>query len=517
MQVPVLPFKILALGPFLPGMDTLWSHGPIRVDKSNLDAVFKEFGLTLNIPVPKELHPPGQLNLSLKRFKDFHPDRIIENTPILNNLWEARRFFEEATLRGLSEEEVSNRLKEWPDLPLRFRFEPQKKSPDSPNPVDDILRLIAIPDQAPIPSGSVSSLIVRIDSHLRQVLTHIFSYQPLRDLESVWQGLHFLIKQAERDGEIILSLFPASFETIEETLSKLTIRLIEDPPNLVVLDLPFDNSPRSIVLLEQIARFAETLLTPSLFWITSKFFYLDHWDEMGKLPFMPHYLEEPAFAKWRTLGRTHSARWIAASCNRFLVRFPFGTDNRPRLIHFEEPHPLWISPVWAIGSLISQSFIKEGWPTRFTAWREFRLENLALFAQEENKPIPTEVSFSDERINQLLKVGILPLVPVPDRDTVFLPAETTVAGGSIAYQLFLSMITQFIFWCRDNLDPIDLEASLKRAFVLFWERSGHPTPQDLAISVSRPGPERSVMVRLTFSPSRQILPSGERIEMEFKW
>jgi type VI secretion system protein ImpC len=517
MQVPVIPFKILVFGPFLPGMDNLWSHGPIRVDKTNLNEILKEFGLTLNIPIPKGLYPPGQLTVSINQFKDFHPDLLIENTPVLKNLWGARRFLEEAKQKGLSEEEISLRLKEWPDLPSQIRFEPRKPRSESRSPVDDILSMVALPAQTPEGSGNGRSFITQIDSHLRQILIHLFSYQPLRDLESVWQGLQFLIGQTGRDGEITLNIFPASFETLGETLSELTIHLIEDPPNLVILDLPFDNSPRSMDLLEQIAQFAETFMAPALFYITSRFFYLDHWDEMSKLPFLPHYLEEPAFAKWRSLGKAPSARWIAASCNRFLIRYPFGPDNKPRLIQFDEPHPLWVSPVWAIGSLISQSLVKDGWPTRFTGWQEFRLENLALFTQREKRQIPTEVSFGDERIDQLIKAGILPLVSMPNKDYAFLPAETTVARSSLAYQLFLSRITQFIFWCQDNLDPVDLEENLRKALVLYWERSGHPAPRDLEISVSRTDPQGSALVRLAISPSRQILPSGERIEMEFKW
>jgi type VI secretion system protein ImpC len=221
-------------------------------------------------------------------------------------------------------------------------------------------------------------------------------------------------------------------------------------------------------------------MAPSLCWITSKFFYLDHWDEMKRLPFLPHYLEEPAFAKWRNLRKIPSARWMGLSCNRFLARYPYGPDNKPRLIQFDEPQPLWVSPVWAIGSLIGQSFIKNGWPTRFTEWREIRLDGLALWAPEENKQIPTEVPFSDERIDQFVKGGILPLISMLNKDSVFLPAETTVAGGSLAYQLFLSRISQFIFWCKDNLGPglgpADLEENLKKGLCVVLGKVGPSRP-----------------------------------------
>jgi hypothetical protein len=212
---------------------------------------------------------------------------------------------------------------------------------------------------------------------------------------------------------------------------------------------------------------------------------------------------------------------MAITCNRFLVRYPYGPDNQPSFVRFEESGNLWVSPVWAIGSLISQSFIKTGWPTRFTEWQNIRLENLALTMIEGNKNISTEASFSDERIDQFIRAGIMPLVSPLNKDTAFIPGETTVAGSSLSYHLFLSRITRFFFWCKDHfeedLEPLDLEKNLRRAFSLFWEKSGHLTPKGLEISVSKPKPDQPVMVRIIIDPSRQILPTGEKIELELNW
>jgi type VI secretion system protein ImpC len=521
MQIPSMPFKILALAPFRTQEESPWPHEPIRVDKTNLDQIMQDLGLSLHIPLPKNLCPSGGLSFNIKRLKDFHPDRLIEDNPFLKNLLGARRFIEEAKPKGLSDEEIYGRLKAWPDLPIEIKFKPRKSKKGSTGPVDDILRMVAMPGETPAPSGEVQPLFTQIDSLLRQILGHLFSYHKLRDLESVWEGLRFLIKQGGMDGEIISKIIPVSFETLEETLDHLMADLVEDPPSLVIIDLPFDNSPRSLELLEKVAQFAETLMAPTLFWIVSKFFYLDTWQDLKKLSFLPHYIEEPIFAKWRHLKKTPSARWVAAACNRFLVRYPYGPDNLPAFVRFEESENLWVSPVWAIGSLVGQSFMKTGWPTRFTEWQNIRLENLALRMIEGNKSIPTEANFSDERIDQFIRAGIIPLVSLLNKDVAFIPAETTVAGGPFSYQLFLSRITQFLFWCKDNfekdLETGDLEENLRKAFSLFWERTGHLTPKGLEISVSKPKPEKQAIARIMIEPSRQILPSGEKIELEFNW
>ncbi len=521
MQIAPLPFKVLALGPFRPQGKNLWTQEPLYIKRANLDEVISDLNLSLNISLPQNLCPPGEMMLQFKRMKDFHPDQIIENHPFLKNLLKARNFIEEAKTKGLSEEEVYRYLKEWPGLPVEIRFEPAKAREGVSSPVDHILKMVAMPGEGPISPPESQPFITQIDLLLQQILVHIFSDPDFRSLESTWQGLQFLMKQAGADGDIIFEIVPVSFDTLEETLNRLTASLIDELPSLVLLDLPFDNSPRCLELLERAALFSETLLVPTLCWITPKFLYLDQWEGFGRLPFLPHHFEEPAFAKWRRLKESPSAKWIAMTCNRFLIRYPYGPDNRPRSVHFDESDYLWISPVWAAGSLILQSLLKTGWPTRFTEWQSIRLSDLALHMIEGDRGIPTETNFSEERIDQFIRGGIIPLVSPLNRDFAFIPKETTAGGSSLSYQLFLSRVTQFLFWCKDHfekdLEPPLLEERLKRAFSLFWERSGNILPRGFEVSATKPKPEHPTLVRIVIEPSRQILSSGQRVELELNW
>ncbi len=521
MQIPSLPFKILVLAPLGPQEDRPWDSRPLRVDQTNFDQVMESLELSHFVSLPKDLCPMGGLTLSLKRLKDFHPEGLISGNPFLKNMIEARTSVEEAKRGGLSEEEIKGRLKAWPDLPIELKLEGRKQKPSSSNTLDNILTMISVPEQKSIPNGGIQTFITQMDSILREILRRIFSDEHFRNLESTWQGLRFLSKQGDFDGGMILEVVPASMDTLEETLDRLTPGLIQDLPSLILIDLPCENTPRSLDLLDRIALLSETLMVPALCWVTPKFFYLDRWQDLNRLPYLPNHIEDPSFAKWRNLRKARAGGWLAAICNRFLVRYPYGPENNPGLIHFEEAHPLWISPVWAVGSLIVQSHLKTGWPTRFTEWLNIRLGDLALREAEEKKYLPTEVLFPEDRITQLIKVGILPLVSSDRKDFAFTPFETTVAGVSLSHQLFLSRITQFLFWCKDHfegdLGPAEIEKRLNQAFSLFWERHGQLGPKRIQISAAQPDPEKPATVKILIQPSGQMLPSGERVELELNW
>lgn len=464
---------------------------PVKVDKLTLDQIIENFRISLAITVPKNLCPAGSLTIGLKRMKDFHPDSVIENTPFLKNLIEAKKFVEEAKINGLSEEKIYDRLKEWPNLPIEMKFEQKKpKAVSEASAVDNIFRMVSMPDEVSISSIETRSFTAQIDSILQQILKHIYSDDSFRKLESVWRGLKFFIQNDGVNGDIEFGIVPVPFGSLEETLDHLLPDLVETPPHLIILDLPFDNSPRSTEILEKIAAFSETLLSPAVCWINPSFLYLNAWQDLKKLPFLPHYLEEPVFAKWRQLKKNPAARWVAICCNRFLVRYPYGPNNKSAKVDFHEPRGLFVSPVWALGSLICRSFIKTGWPTRFTEWLNIKLEDLALNPSEDDKLLSTEAFFDQNRLDQFIRGGIIPLISPYNKDTAFVPAETTISGGSLRYQLFLSMITRFIFWCKDNfgkdIEPIDIENGIKQAFFCSGKKPGIPDQKTLKYRSANP-------------------------------
>ena len=523
MKAPHIPFKILALAPFLGPGCPVWEKAPLRVDPSEPDQVIEDLGPTCDVSVPGDLCPDERIELKFSRLKDFHPDSLVQNNPALRNLWEAKSWVHEAGKKNLSPQEINGRLEGWPNLPpIRVETVTRKPRRSSRNSLDKILDIVTLPDEQSSVSKEGQDATRQIETILRQILGLIFLDETFRTLEASWRGLDLLLRQAGlRDSDLRIEIAPASHDSLDEALSALSAEVIDALPSLILVDLGFDNSPRSLEILERIGQFSETLLVPAITWIGPNFFNIDGWQDIERLAFLPHYLEEAAYARWQSLKKGSSARWMAVTCNHFLSRYPYGKENPPRRIPFEEQNPLWISPVWALGSLIGRSFVDSGWPTRFTDWQHIRLEDLPLNTRDPAKPLPTKANFDRDRIDQLIRSGIIPLAAAQGKDIAFTPDGTTVNGISLGYQLLISRITQLVLWCRDHFEKglkgTDLEASLRQAFRLFWEKSGHSGPESLDISAGQPDQDGRIPVRILLEPSRQILPSRQQVELDFLW
>nr|NIM97815.1 hypothetical protein [candidate division Zixibacteria bacterium] len=89
MELPIVPLKILALAPFLGPDCPVWGKEPLSVDPAHVDQAIEEIGPTCTVPIPRDLYLEGNLEITFRTLKDFHPDSLLQNSPALRNLWEA--------------------------------------------------------------------------------------------------------------------------------------------------------------------------------------------------------------------------------------------------------------------------------------------------------------------------------------------------------------------------------------------------------------------------------------------
>ncbi len=520
MKVPPMPFKILALAPFSSSQPTPWSKPPLRIDKTNIDQVIEGLGLSFYVSLPKDLCPAGGLHISFNKFKDFHPDTLIQNNAFLRHLLEAGKLVEEANAKRLSEEEVRKKLEQWPELPpIEIKYQSEKSVKPKESAIDDILKMVSLPEAKETPLGTYD-ITAKINAYIKQALVHIYSHESFKKLEAVWRGVKLLVDQGGINGEVRLEIVPVDFDTLNETLENLLSNPATGLPSLILVDLPMNNTPVCLEAFKKIAQLSDTLLTPAICWITHKFLQIESWEDLGKLSYLPHHMEGAAYAKWHHLKTTPQANWMAVTCNPVLARYPYGPDNMPRTVRFEEQKLLWTSPVWAIACLMGQSHDKTGWPTRFTQWKEIRLEDLPLVTNVTGKLCPTKAQISEERLQQFITAGIMPLI-AGNNDTAFTPAEISIADSSFAYQVLVSRVSHFLILCQENsktsLAPEELRETLKKAFSLFWQNSGYPVPLDLEISTTKSQAKEMIFVKITFKPSWEVLPSKQKVELEFLW
>lgn len=523
MKAPSIPFRICVLAPFLGRDCPVWKEAPLAVDLSDLDHVIEKLGPTCTIPMPNDLVPEGKIEIRFSRLKNFHPDDLIQNQSYLKNLFESKGLIEQTQRKNLSPGDVDthlNKILKLSETPVNIGKKELKGT--SGDQLDSILDMVALPDKQTGESIQDQGSTKSIDVMLRQILDLVFQDESFRAMEESWYGLKLLLGHLNmRESDTKVDIVPVCHDTLDETLENLTAELIDTLPSLILIDLPFDSSARSTELLKKISSFSETLLVPAITWISPAFFNINSWEDLKKLSFLPHYLEESSFAKWQSLKKTSSANWLTVTCNRFISRYPYGKDNPTRTIQLKEHDPTWASPVWALAGLIGQSVVKTGWPTRFTDWQNIQIEDLPLNMENPKNPLPVEMGLNRDRADQFIRSCISPLMATPGKDIVFFPTETTVGGASLAFQLFMSRIAQLVFWCRDNFEKgiagSALEAELQDSFRSFWEHTGHMGPDSLVIKTGQPDGDNRIPVRIVLEPSREILASRQRLEMDFMW
>lgn len=516
-------FRILALAPFGPEDGRSSSGTPHRVEKATLDDIMGSMQIRLQLTVEKSLCPDGGLTFQFSHLKSLHPDGIVKSHPYFQKLYAAKEFIESARRRGDSTDQIRRGLGQWTDLPpidLKERRAPEQSGEKSG--IDTILSMVALDDAGSRKDAANQDEADRIDTIACSILEVLFDDKRFQTLESAWRGLRLLLQQGITDSTAAtVHIADVHTGALAEQLEALTPHILGDLPNLILLDLPFDSTPIAVERLNAAAEWASTLMVPLIAWVQPTFFQLSNWSELRTLPFIPHHLETQPYAKFRKLTQSESARWVSLTCNRFLIRYPYGEENRARHVPFSETAVNWIAPVWGLGTVIAQSISREGWPTRFGDIQRYKIQDLALQTPEGLPPMVSEVRFDRDRLEQFVKAGFTPLAVETKKDSAFFPGATMVNGTPLSYQLLLNQVTHFILWCKDHIrsenDPGHLEEQLKGALDRFSRRTDPPGFSEATIEVAPVNPDGRIPVGIRLIPSEPTLPSQNPIELQLDW
>ncbi|MBW1732413.1 MAG: type VI secretion system contractile sheath large subunit [Deltaproteobacteria bacterium] len=525
MDTPLLSFRILAIGPFGSKAASDLAKPIHWFTNESLDEILDQLQVSVAVSVPRSLCEDGSVELRFRSFRDFRPERILTTSPFLKNILDAREYVKRAVADGVARERIVTKLNQWPGLPeLDLSVTPkkpaQKKAPAS-SAVEELLKMVAIPDEKKKGGGEQKELLDSIDGLLGEVLGILFASPELRELEAAWSGVKILHESARNVDHAQLGFVDLAERPLEEILDGLLSSLPLDLPTLIILDRGFDYSPRSFQLLEGVAQLCENLLVPAVVEISPEFLQLKRWEDLDKRPYIPHYLEDQAYAKWQGLRKKSSSQWVCAICNGILARYPYGSENPSGTVPFAEDDPLWVSPVWVIAALATKSMKQWGWPSRIADWKNCRLEDLPVRQVSPKAAFPTETAFSEDRILQFAKAGIVSVGSTVNRDVAFIPFDTTIGGTTLGYQLLLAMSAQFLMWCKDHfaedLEPSEIEQGIRDILILLWEKRGYDMKDRIQVTVARSEKDGPARVALVMEPPSQVLSKADRISLEILW
>ncbi|NDV23340.1 type VI secretion system contractile sheath large subunit [Desulfovibrio sp. JC022] len=486
MHIELPAFKILALAPFSPTLET--DNPPrMKAGPSSLDQALTELQPTLDIPLDRSQFPVANISICISRLADFRPKNISKTSVfkvIINQMAKESPPSEQSTA---SNQRYSALL-------------------------DDILSMVDS-EQSEQQSPSTISQHERPKNEL---LKAIFADPAFRKMEAAWRGLELLGRQVPSGSKtsVEFMLVPVTENNLLPVLNKLEEELGASPPDLVLLDHGLSNTPRSMEILERIMNFAESMLAPAIIAFGPQFLELQNWAETDKLPFIPTLLEGAEYGRWKTLRQQPAAGWIMGCAGSIMGRTMHGTEAGFDNTSLSERGPLWVSSVWAAAALCARSLSEYGRGTLFSNHSSVRLEGLPL--AEGPKPSPINPPIGTERIKDFRQAGINTLAF--NGDQAFLLGAVSMDGGPINVRLYLSRLIHFLILLstEKRKEFSDIEMQLTEAVSLFLQKQGYPEPHDLSIKKGEPSGE-TVPLEISLSPGPEILPGNAPISFGFNW
>lgn len=478
MQIPERPFSLVAFAPFLPAEAAEKTATTQPLPIQSVDHGLALLRPSLYIPLPQSLAPEAGILLEFTSLADFAPEAMVARTPWLRALRDGSRVSAPAQPTAAA------------------------------TPLDNILDMVDLPGNREEGARRFEAEGNEADAIVSGVLTRIFADDDFRRMEAAWQGVALLFEAAGAE-QLRLALAPVTRENAAEVLASSGPLLDDDPPDLIVLDAPFDATPVGMLLLEAAANLAERQMSPAICWFGPDFLHLDAWSGLERLPYLPNHLEGFSFARWKALRAQPAASWTIAACNRFSLTPSRHGDASSDLFRLRKPN--FLAPVWGVAALLVQSQARTGSPLGIAS-QLLRVQDADLAGWT-----PLETAITGDRTLQMAESGLLPLVQSRGKG-IHLAEAVTINGESILAPLILSTIIHTLIGLRQSSgpsdDPNDLANTLNEAF------SRHPRFKGVlpagAVTFEAVGNDAQGRVILGVTLKHREF-CGKNIEFTFMW
>jgi type VI secretion system protein ImpC len=385
--------------------------------------------------------------------------------------------------------------------------------------------VLSQPSETSVEKSAAEMLIAELDGILSDQVNVILHHPQFQSLEATWRGLKFLVDRIDFRKNIRLSVLPVRKNNLNEALYHQLLmpsyhgsiqELIEAPISVVIADFEFSHTAEELERLDDLAESMASLQVPLLAGVGAAFFGKQRASELAALPVLWQHLQRPEYVGWNALRDKIVSNYLTLALPRFLLRFPYGSDNPVKDFQFAESagHQLWGNAALALASATARSFAATGWPTHLSGRQNGgRLENLPLWnysATGVSARIPLEVKISESKENELAEAGFAVLncrpnddsayvafAPVAHRPEKFDEAEANEEArlhATLACQLMTARIAQHLLRFERELAaglaPKKLQAEMAAHLQALFKAAGTPlAPEAITIEISE-HPER---------------------------
>jgi type VI secretion system protein ImpC len=590
-DVPQFPLRMLVLSELAPrNLQTGLSKisGKFRIDKDSFKNVIAEICPIISLDVPNRLGgDPKEIifDVPIKDINSFRPDAIAESVPALKELLDVKDLLASIKDNKLTQEEIQSRLErsiigaEIMSKVKSILFTPKEtEAPKkeekvvSDSALDDLFNIVEVTEQTSTPSSysagntldriismltsagkdfssidgrAIDSASKELDGVISTQVNEILHHDEFRRLESSWRGLKFLIDRTDFRENIQIEAISVPKQNLLEVFHERVYQPeyndeMEFPLSVVVADYGFDNSNPDIELLLNLSNDLDEIQVPLVSSVNSEFFGISVANDINTLPYLKEVFGGSEYVKWRGFRETPSARWIALAFNRFLLRLPYGKENRIKRYEFNEAGMsfLWGSPVWMLGSLMTASFAKIGWATEITGTKNGTIENLPVreltLKSGEKTFVPLEAYLSMQLAGDIADNGIVAWTCRPNFDsatvtavpTAYLPAkysdqrstEASILFAALQYQLLVSKIAHYVRLIQERIvpgnSPQGIEEGFTDALIRFISIKGRSAMDAVQVKVTPDKDKPNLFdIGLDIRPGREILGGMANVEL----
>ena len=471
------PFHILALGDWSGDAETkpLAQRGPVEIDRDNFDEIIARLNTRLDL----DFDDGSTLELEFDSLDAFHPDEIFKRVEMFDQLrglrkklnnsesfnsaaYDARQLFgiKRQNVEPVAAEETEpadNLLDAILTKPDGGAAAPKRKlSGELGGLISELVR----PHLVTVDEEQQSSLVSLVDSATSGLMRRILHHKKFQTLEAAWRGLWFLVRRTETSTELKIFLLDAGKDELSADLKeaenlaathlyRILVRDATETPggepwSVIAADYAFSPNVDDIATLMRVSKIAGAAGAP----------FISHMrpDVLGV-----HSLHEHADSSewnldsnsdsaklWSALRGQSDSRFLGMTIPRFAGRLPYGSNTEPlEMFTFEEfegvsehDNYLWANGCFAAATLLAQSFSENGWEMGDRLLQD--LDGLPVHIYKESsekiyKPC-AEVPMTDNGVNKLIGIGLMPLVSYRGTDRIKLAIFQSISetNGKLA-------------------------------------------------------------------------------------